>query len=86
MKATAAAKKKDKKDEEVKPTITKWEEAKREVERQNITNQTIVGTKEGIIKILKRLVGGNILDTVTKQRMQAETRALTTTHSTTSSS
>ena len=26
----------------------------------------IVGTKEGIIEILKRLVGGNILDTVTK--------------------
>ena len=64
--ATAAAKKKDKSAEDVEPTITKREEAKREAERQNITNQTIVGTKEGVIEILKRLVGGDILDTVTK--------------------
>ncbi len=40
--------------------------AKREAKRQNITNQTIVGTKEGVIEIFKRLVGGDILDTVTK--------------------
>ena len=66
MTATAAAKKKDKSAEEVEPTITKREGAKREAERQNITNQTIVGTKEGVIEILKRLVGGDILDTVTK--------------------
>jgi hypothetical protein len=66
MTATAAAQKKDKEAEDVKPTVTKREEAKRKAERQNITNQIIVGTKEGIIKILKRLVGGNILDTVTK--------------------
>jgi hypothetical protein len=66
MTATAAAKKKDKAAKDVEPTITKREEAKRKAKRQNITNQTIVGTKEGIIKILKRLVGGDILDTVTK--------------------
>jgi len=66
MTATAAAKKKDKVAKDVKPTITKREEAKREAERQNITNQTVVGTKEGIIEILKRLVGGNILNSVTK--------------------
>jgi hypothetical protein len=66
MTATAAVKKKDKAAKDVEPTITKREEAKREAKRQNITNQTIVGTKEGIIEILKRLVGGNILDTVTK--------------------
>ncbi len=41
-------------------------EAKREAKRQNITNQTILGTKEGVINILKCLVGGNIIDTVTK--------------------
>ena len=66
MTATAAAKKKDKSAEEDEPTITKREEAKREAKRQNITNQTIVGTKEGVIETLKRLVGGNILNTVTK--------------------
>ena len=64
--ATAAARKKDKDAEEVKPMIMTQEEAKREAERQNITNQTIVGTKEGVIEIMKRLIGGNILDTVTK--------------------
>jgi hypothetical protein len=66
MTATAAVKKKDTAAKDVEPTITKREEANRKAERQNITNQTIVGTKEGIIKILKGLVGGNILDTVTK--------------------
>ncbi len=66
MTATAAAKKKDKSAEDVEPTIAKREEAKREAKRQNTTNQTIIGTKEGVIEILKRLVGGNILDTVTK--------------------
>jgi hypothetical protein len=64
--ATIAAKKKDKSADDVEPTITKREDAKREAERQNITNQTIVGTKEGVIEVLKRLVGGDILDTVTK--------------------
>ena len=63
MTAIAAAKKKDKSAEEVEPTITKREEAKCEAEQQNITNQTIVGTKEGVIDILKCLVGGNILNT-----------------------
>ncbi len=66
MAATAAAKKKDKSAKEVEPTITKREDAKREAERQNITNQTILGTKEGVIDILKRLVGGDILNAVTK--------------------
>jgi hypothetical protein len=64
--ATAAAKKKDKSTDKVEPTITKRDEAKQEAERQNITNQTIVGTKEGVIDILKRLVDGDILDAVTK--------------------
>ena len=66
MIATAAVKKKDKSAEEVEPTITKREEAKHEAKRQNITNQTIAGTEEGVIDILKRLVGGDILNTVTK--------------------
>jgi hypothetical protein len=64
--ATAAAKKKDKSAKEVEPTITKRDEAKREAKRQNITNQTIVGTKEGVIDILKRLVSGDNLNAVTK--------------------
>ena len=64
--ASAAACKKDKNADKVEPTITTTEEAKSEAKRQNITNQTIVGTKEGIIEVLKRLVGGDILDTVTK--------------------
>ena len=47
--ATTADQKKGKNADEVKPSITKWEEAKREAKQQNINNQTIVGTKEGII-------------------------------------
>ncbi len=66
MTATAAAKKKDKGAEDVKPTITKREEAKRKAERKNIINQTILCTKEGVIEIFIRLVGGDILNTVTK--------------------
>ena len=45
MTATTAACRKDKNADEVEPTITKREEAKREAEQQIITNQTIVGTK-----------------------------------------
>ena len=50
--ATALAKK-NKDATKIAPTITAREEAKRKAERQNITNQTIVGTKEGIIDVLK---------------------------------
>ena len=42
------------------------EEANREAERQNIANQTLVGTKDGLVEVLKRLIGGAILDPVTK--------------------
>jgi hypothetical protein len=45
---------------------TTHEEAKRNAERQNNTNQTIVGTKESIIKVLNRNVGTTILDAITK--------------------
>ena len=51
MTATEADRKKDKNAEEVEPTITKRGEAKREAKWQNITNQTIIGTKEGIIEV-----------------------------------
>ena len=64
--ASAAARKKDKNADKVEPTITTREEANHEANQQNITNQTIVGTKEGITEVLKCLVGGDILDTVTK--------------------
>jgi hypothetical protein len=51
---------------EVNTIIMTREEAKREAERQNIANQTIVGTKVGLVDVLKRLIGGAILDTVIK--------------------
>ena len=46
MTATAAARKKDKNADEIKPTIKKREEAKREAKRQNITNQTLLAQKK----------------------------------------
>ena len=48
MTATTAACKKGKNADKVEPSITKQEEAKREAKQQNITNQSIVSTKEGI--------------------------------------
>jgi len=68
--ATAAAKKVAKslgKDEaDVKTAVMTREEANREADKQNIANQTIIGTKVGLVEIMKRLIGGDILDTVTK--------------------
>ena len=66
--ADAAAKKAAKQlsTEAVEMIIMTREEAKWEAERQNIANQTIVGTKDGLVEVLKRLIGGAILDQVTK--------------------
>ena len=47
------------------PMITKHEDMKEEAKCQNITNQTIAGTKEGVINSLIRIVRGGILDAVT---------------------
>ena len=68
MVADAAAKKAAKLlgTEAVETIIMTREEAKREAERQNIANQTIMGTKDGLVEVLKRLIGGAILDQVTK--------------------
>ena len=66
--ATVAAKKVAKTlgtDEVVIPVMTR-DEANREADKQNIANQTIIGTKVGLVEIMKRLIGGDILDTVTK--------------------
>jgi hypothetical protein len=51
---------------EVKTAIMTQEEAKREANKQNIANQTIVGTKVGLVEVMKRIIGGDILDIVTK--------------------
>ena len=64
--AAAAAKKVAKslgKDEvEVKTAVMTREEAKHEADKQNIANQTIVGTKVGLVEVMKRLIRGDILD------------------------
>jgi len=86
MTVSAAACKKEKYADKVKPTSTTREEAKREAERQNITNQTIIGKKEGIIKVLKCLVGGDILDTVIKIANASRDKSIDTTHNMMSSS
>ena len=51
---------------DISMTVMTREEAKRDADRQNITNQTIIGTKVGIVDVLKRIIGGDILDMVTK--------------------
>ena len=63
--ATAKATKRNAAPTNILPMITEREDARKEAECQNITNQSIVGTKEGVIKSLIRIVGGGVLDAIT---------------------
>ena len=74
--ATATAKKSKTPEDYVELPCMTREEAKREANWQNITNQTIVGTKEGVIKVMKKLIGGNILNTVTKSADASRDRSI----------
>jgi hypothetical protein len=62
-------------DDNTKSTMTR-EEAKREAERQNIANQTIMGTKVGIVDVMKRLIRGDILDIVTKSADRSRDKSI----------
>ena len=46
------------------PTITTRTEAQEEADRLNIINQSIIGTKEGIVEAISKLVGSNITDAI----------------------
>ena len=46
------------------PTITTRTEAQEEADRLNIINQSIIGTKEGIVEAISKLVGSNITNAI----------------------
>jgi hypothetical protein len=50
----------------IAPSITDRNNEGQEAEHQNMKNQTIMGTKEGVINALCCIFGANILDKVTK--------------------
>ncbi len=63
--ATTKATKRNATPTTILPMIMEQEDARKEAKCQNITNQSIVGTKEGVIKSLIRIVGGGVLDAIT---------------------
>jgi hypothetical protein len=63
----------------IAPTITSQSEAQEEADCLNVINQLVIGSKEGIVKAVTKLVGSTITDAVYEQPMAATTRASTTT-------
>jgi hypothetical protein len=48
----------------VLPTFTTQTEAQEEANRLNVINQSVIDTKEGVVKAVSKLVGSNITDTI----------------------
>ena len=46
------------------PTITAQTEAQEEAYRLNVTNQSVIGTKGGVVEAVTKLVGSNITDVI----------------------
>ncbi len=46
------------------PAITSQSEAQEEANRLNVINQSVIGTKEGVVKAVTKLVGSDITDAV----------------------
>ena len=65
-KATKAAKTKDANAGPVAPLIQDVEAARAEADRRNMYTQTVVGTKEGMVLALRKIVGAHIIDKIAK--------------------
>jgi hypothetical protein len=48
----------------ITPTITSRSEAQEEADRLNVINQSVIGTKEGVVEAVTKLVGSDITDAV----------------------
>ena len=48
----------------VHPTFTTLTEAQEEANRLNVTNQSVIGAKEGVVKAVSKLVGSDITNTI----------------------
>ncbi len=46
------------------PTFTTRTEAQEKADRLNIINQSVIGTKEGVVKAISKLVGSDITDAI----------------------
>ncbi len=64
--ANKAAKKKDANAAIILPTIPDVEAARAEADRRNMYNQTVVGTKKGMVLAISRIVGAHIIDKIAK--------------------
>ena len=63
-KATKAAKAADPNAATIASLVLDVEAARAEADRRNIHSQTIIGTKEGIVEALRKIVGAHIIDKV----------------------
>jgi hypothetical protein len=48
----------------VLPSITSQAEAQEEANQLNVINQLVIGTKEGVVKAITKLVGSNVTDAI----------------------
>ena len=65
-KANKAAKAKDPNAAIIMPMIMDIEAARGEADRRNMYTQTVVGTKEGMVLALRKIVGAHIIDKIAK--------------------
>jgi hypothetical protein len=62
----------------VLPSITSQAEAQEEADQLNVINQSVIGTKEGVVEAITKLVGSNVTDASSGQPTTATTKALMT--------
>ncbi len=46
------------------PTFTTQTEVQEEADRLNVINQSVIGTKEGVVEAVSKLVGSNITNAI----------------------
>jgi hypothetical protein len=48
----------------ISPSITAQAEAQEEADRLNVINQSVIGTKEGVVEAITKFVGSNVTDAI----------------------
>jgi hypothetical protein len=66
----------------VLPSITAQAEAQEEADRLNVTNQSVIGTKEGVVQAITKLVGSNVTNAILWSANCSKNKALTNLHCT----
>jgi hypothetical protein len=65
----------------VLPTFTSQTEAQEEANRLSVINQSVIGTKEGIIEAITKVVGSDVTNAILRTANGRTTKALTTSRS-----